>query len=215
MYFSTVNPFDECFYIHPYFTRIIDLKEMICQRHAMSHQGYQVLQKRMTRKRKTNNMKNNTNNSNNVDETKWETLHNDNRKLAHYHVFENCVLRYYCSLAWKKERIIWIAHLKNNFDFGDKINKNECYLANMPKDIVLYIISFFKYSKSKVDDSIWVRKNINHAWKECIVLYDAFNALKVHYLNYSSFYDEWIDKSDVNNISMVDPNVVIKDFKDI
>ena len=263
--YRTIQPFEECFYVHPLIITLSDLKNMIYERHGFQPE-HDTIQKPIQIKKikklksqdtpistissstmttsasqgKTKLKSNKFSISSIVEKgksmydksklglnykshkqeyfyyTKWITLdkfNQHNRLQGSYTLTENCILRYRCGLPWKKERILWIAHFKNDQSSTD-IN-TICYLSKIPKDILLHILSFFSYSKSKVDDSIWVRKSDNEPWKECVVLYDAFNAFKVHYLNYSSYYDDWIDKSDKNNISLVNPNIVGKDFEDI
>ena len=97
---------------------------------------------------------------------------------------------------------------------GNKLNVSQCCLSKVPKDIILHIISFFTFVKSKVDNRIWIQKDFGK-WRECIILYEAFRSYKIHYLNYSSYYDEWIsNNSDNVKISLIDPQK-IKHFDDI
>ena len=215
-----MEPFDQPFYVHPKFMTINDLKNMIYDRFGFdpkyirdalqvyrSSKAVRSTQDQYRVRKIQQEIK--VDPDDNV--IKWRTLEKGYRLLDDEGINKNSILRYRSGLPWKKERIIWIAHLKNDESCDDTL----CYLSIVPKDIISYILSFFSYSKSKVDDSIWVRKNSQEAWKECVVLYDAFSAFKVHYLNYSSYYDDWIDKSDKKNISLVNPNIVVKDFKDI
>lgn len=136
-------------------------------------------------------------------------LTDDNRFLSDYDIDKGSTLKYQCRLPWCQERLLWIAHLKNDLN-------QACLLSQLPKDLILHIMSYFVYSKSKVDNCIWVRKNKNDKWKQCIILYESFNAFQVHFLNYSRWHDTWINKYDKENISFVNPIVVpVKDFKDI
>ena len=46
-------------------------------------------------------------------------------------------------IQWKSERIIWIGFEKNE----NNNNSNSCFLAKMPKDIIVHILSFLKFEK--------------------------------------------------------------------
>ena len=41
------------------------------------------------------------------------------------------------SLEWKIHRLLWMGYLKN-------VNNETCYLSKVPKDIIKYIIKFFR-----------------------------------------------------------------------
>ena len=45
------------------------------------------------------------------------------------------------SLEWKKHRLLWIGYLKN-------VDNENCYLSKVPKDVIKYIVKFFR-----IDDS--------------------------------------------------------------
>ena len=52
------------------------------------------------------------------------------------------------NLDWSIERLLWIAHLKNNSNYNYNCNYNSvkqssCGLSTLPKDIILLILNFF------------------------------------------------------------------------
>eukprot|EP01084_Bolivina_argentea_P180511 311873_1 len=64
------------------------------------------------------------------------------RNYMHYLYFLKLPLyRINNTISWSRERLIWIGHLKMN-KWKKYINKNECFLYKVPKQMILLIISF-------------------------------------------------------------------------